>query len=204
MTGKFIVIEGADGTGTTTQSKKLVEKLNASGHKTVWTCEPFKDGETEVLIRSMLSQSSLSAEDKTALAKLFAKNRRIHLETFVKPHLEAGYHVVTDRYYLSSLVYQGLDFDESWIDELNADRLEPGLQILLSVTPAISADRISNRSQSMEVFDKEEFRTKIHNRYISLADKGIVLDASFSIEEVAKRINKKVLLFIGVEIADGG
>ena len=206
----FIVVEGADGTGTTTQSKLLVDRLLGAGHSAIWTCEPYKDGVLEVAIRKMLA-GDLSGNQKVELALLFAANRLRHLREVVVPNIEKGVIVVSDRYYLSSLVYQGLSFPREWIADLNKHILVPDHQVVLDVSLEETERRISSRDESLEIFDKKEFRKDIRQSYRdslrnrrpyysnnpTLVD-GTLLSGEGTLEEVSDRI----WAHLGFEISD--
>ena len=186
--GTFIVVEGADGAGTTTQSKKLAEELDA-----YWTYEPAgnKMGEK---VDEMISSEDYSPE---AIALGFAADRMVHLEEEVVPRLEEGETVVCDRYYHSSLVYQpvlGADFD--WVKELNRNALTPDVTVVLDVSADTGMERVGERGRDGNIFEKLSFQEKVVVRYRELSDRldeGIeVVDASQSKEEVFSDISKLV------------
>lgn len=186
--GTFIVVEGADGAGTTTQSKKLAEELDA-----YWTYEPAgnKMGEK---VDEMISSEDYSPE---AIALGFAADRMVHLEEEVVPRLKEGETVVCDRYYHSSLVYQpvlGADFD--WVKELNRNALTPDVTVVLDVSADTGMERVGERGRDGNIFEKLSFQEKVVVRYRELSDRldeGIeVVDASQSKEEVFSDISKLV------------
>lgn len=178
--GKFIVVEGADGAGTTTQSKKLAEELDA-----YWTCEPAgnKVGEK---VDEMISSEQYSPQ---AIALAFAADRMVHLEEEVLPKLENGETVVCDRYYHSSLVYQpvlGAEF--GWVKKLNREALKPDKTIILDVSADIGMGRVDNRGPDGNIFEEMEFQEEVVVRYRKLGsklDEDIsVIDATSDKEEV--------------------
>jgi dTMP kinase len=180
LPGTFIVIEGADGAGTTTQSKKLSEKMDAFR-----TCEPAgnKIGEK---VDEMISSDDYSAE---AIALSFAADRMVHLEEEVIPKLKEGKTVVCDRYYHSSLVYQpvlGAELD--WVKDLNRYALKPDLTVVLDVSADTGMERVDERGHDDNIFEKLSFQEKVVFRYRELSnrlDEDIQLvDASGSREEV--------------------
>src|SRR4051794_5711725 len=101
--GKLIVLEGIDGAGTTTQAQRLGKHFGARVHV---TREP-SDGAAGILIRQIL-RGEYHPYDHTALALLFAADRLDHLKREIEPQLQKGVHVISDRYVISSLVYQSL------------------------------------------------------------------------------------------------
>lgn len=174
------MIEGPDGAGTTTQSKKLAEKMDVYR-----TCEPAgnKIGEK---VGEMISSDDYSAE---AIALSFAADRMVHLEEEVIPRLEKGETVVCDRYYHSSLVYQpvlGADFD--WVKDLNRYALKPDLTVVLDVSADTGMERVDERGHDDNIFEQLSFQEKVVVRYRELSkrlDEDIeVVDSSKSREEV--------------------
>ena len=193
LSGTFIVIEGADGSGTTTQSERLSDKLEV-----VRTAEHGERREGKDLIghkvEEMISSENYSAE---AIALAFASDRMVHLEERLLPLLEQGKTVVCDRYYHSSLVYQptlGAEFD--WVKEVNREALKPDLTIILDVAAETGMKRIENRGSDDNIFEDLSFQQEVVQRYRKLPDKLdeeiVLVDASQSIEEVAEDVAEAV------------
>ena len=103
MKGKLIVIEGIDGSGKSTCAKNLTEKLNSINLKTIYTFEPTHLHYGAKLRDSMLSEN-LDAEEEL---NLFIEDRKEHIESMIKPAIEDGYFIILDRYFYSSIAYQG-------------------------------------------------------------------------------------------------
>jgi dTMP kinase len=165
MTGKLIVLEGIDGSGTTTQALRLARHF---GDMHV-THEP-SDGPVGLLIRQVL-RGDYAPFDHTALALLFAADRRDHLRREIEPRLEKGEHVITDRYLLSSLVYQSLFVDIEFVRGINAKLRQPDLTLLLRVPVDVAMDRRLTRGQPDELFDPIEQQKRIAAHYEVLAEK---------------------------------
>ena len=123
--GRFIAIEGIDGSGTTLQTRLLADWLAARGHTVLETREP-SHGPIGVLVRERLSVRSAPLEP-AALALLFAADRLDHLAREVVPAIARGAVVLSDRYLLSSLAYQSLDCDAAWVRERVEDLTLCGL-----------------------------------------------------------------------------
>ncbi|WEL19188.1 dTMP kinase [Candidatus Nanohalococcus occultus] len=158
--GTFIVIEGADGAGTTTQAKKLADHLDAH-----YTYEPSKS-KIGVKVDELISTDDSSA-DTVALA--FAADRMVHLEEEVIPKLEKGETVVCDRYYHSSLVYQplmGEDFE--WVKSLNRSAIKPDLTVVLDVSAEEGMERVEQRGKDGNVFEQLDFQQKVVVKYREL------------------------------------
>lgn len=186
--GTFIVVEGADGAGTTTQAKKLAEELNA-----YYTYEPAgnKIGKK---VDEMISGDKHSAE---SIALGFAADRMVHLEEEVIPRLKKGDTVVSDRYYHSSMVYQPTaGVDRSWIEKLNQNAVKPDITFLLDVSADTGMKRVDERGRDGNIFEELDFQQEVVKRYRDLQDqldeKIIFIDASKSKEEVLRSLKTRL------------
>jgi len=167
--GKFIVLEGVDGSGTTTQSKLLRDALSARGIHTVRTAEPT-DGEIGLLIRRAL-RKEVGPFSWESLALLFAADRMSHVDLDSR-RLASGESIVQDRYVLSSLIYQSAsagdaeDFARLWIRAVNERAPKPDLTIVLDVSPSIAQKRREERRGAEELFDDAKFQELLSLRYV--------------------------------------
>jgi dTMP kinase len=180
------VIEGADGAGTTTMSKKLADELDSQ-----WTFEPT-DKTIGKKVDEIISSGDYSPE-ATALA--FASDRIVHLEERVIPYLEEGKTVVSDRYYHSSLVYQPvMGADSDWVKDINRKAITPDLTIILDISAEIGMDRIDDRGRDGNVFEELDFQQKVVKRYRDFDEdeEVVVIDASRSKDEVFQDLVKAV------------
>ncbi len=191
--GTFIVVEGADGAGTTTQAERLAEELGAyyTAEHGDRREEATKIGEK---VEEMISSDSYSAE---AIALAFAADRMVHLEEVVIPKLEKGKTVVSDRYYHSSLVYQpalGADFD--WVMDVNRFAVVPDFTIVLDVSAETGMSRIDSRGSDGNIFEEMSFQEEVVERYRGLPDQldedVVLVDGSGSKEEVFQGVLDKV------------
>jgi len=190
--GTFIVIEGGDGAGTTTQSKKLADKLDA-----YWTAEHGArrptGGPVGRKVEEMISSDSYSPE---AVALGFATDRMVHLEEDVIPRLENGEIVVSDRYMYSSIVYQSLmGANQEWIEKINVNALKPDLAIFLDVDADIAMDRVNSRGEDGNIFEDLGFQEKVVLKYRQIAAKNrecVVIDSSKPIEAVFDDIMSEI------------
>ena len=167
MRGRLIVIEGLDGAGTTTQAARLVAHLNARGKKAHVTREP-SDGPVGRLIREMLTGGHAIAGQKLSqgtFGLLFAADRLDHIQREVEPAMAAGTVVVSDRWYHSSLAYQGTGADRDWIAQLNSRALRPDLTIFLKVRPEVAASRRAKAGRSEELFEHIEMQREVDAGY---------------------------------------
>jgi len=161
--GLLIAIEGIDGAGTTTQSRRLVDALAAAGVRSHWTREP-SDGPVGVLLRRILAGEHAPV-DATTLSLLFAADRADHCQREVAPAIAAGLVVVSDRWYHSSLAYQGTGEQRAWIRELNRRALVPELTLFLEVSPEAAAARRAADARTEEIFDALALQQRIAAGY---------------------------------------
>ena len=167
MAGRLIVIEGLDGAGTTTQARKLVEHLTARGVAAHLTREP-SDGPIGRLIREMLTGAHAIAGEKLSqgtFGLLFAADRLDHLQREVEPAIARGAIVVSDRWYHSSLAYQGTGADRDWIAQLNSRARRPDLTIFLKVRPEIAARRRADAGRTQELFEDLAMQEEVDAGY---------------------------------------
>jgi dTMP kinase len=194
--GRFIVLEGIDGSGTTTQAARLAASLRASGHAVVSTREP-SDGPIGVVLRQALTRRLVGLSDRT-LALLFAADRLDHLASVVEPALAQGKVVVSDRYVLSSLAYQGMRLPLRWVETLNAAARPADLTLFLEVDPRTAARRRQGRGGTDELFDADEVQRAVARAYGRVvrkhtrAQRVVRLDGRVSPDEVAREILSRV------------
>jgi dTMP kinase len=182
--GRLIVVEGPDGSGTTTISKKLAEHLGA-----YWTYEPTDDRIGQK-VDEMISGEDYSPE---AVALAFAADRMAHLEEEIIPRLKEGETVICDRYYHSSLVYQpamGVNLDR--VMELNRNALTPDKTFILDVSAEEGMSRVEDRGEDDNIFENLDFQERVVARYKKLMehlDEDMAyIDASQSVKEVFSEV----------------
>lgn len=159
----FIVIEGLDGSGTTTQLNLLEQKLKKNKIDVFKTTEPT-DSPIGVLIRDVLGKK-LTIDPQT-LAYLFASDRNEHLygKNGISEKTEKGKWVISDRYLFSSVAYQSLSSNRDWVIELNNFPL-PQFLFFIDVPPEVCSHRMKKRSAAVELFDNIELQNKILENY---------------------------------------
>ncbi|MCP9235288.1 dTMP kinase [Lewinella sp. JB7] len=169
----FIVIEGLDGSGKTTQIEMLRDHLQARGEACYLTAEPT-ELITGRMIRSILRHEQ--TVDPRTLAALFAADRVEHIfhpAEGLLAQLAAGYHVIASRYYFSSLAYQSEHVDPGWIAALNRQAkhtLPADLTIFLDLDPQTSMDRITSRTEDTELFETVEKLTHVRESFLQAFD----------------------------------
>ncbi len=194
--GKFIVLEGIDGCGKSTQIERLAEWLRSLGREVAVTAEP-----TASVSGKMLRTALSGAEKRTAaeMAALFVLDRIHHnvSEGGIEELLAGGVDVICDRYYYSSLAYQGSETDFEWVRRMNLDCPEirrPDLCVFLDLLPKESLRRIAASRTSTEIYEKEELLEKFRTRFLSVfellkdTDRVVLVDASPSIDEVSEAV----------------
>lgn len=190
--GRFIVLEGPDGSGTTTHSKLLAETLRSQGEDVVLTAEPT-DSPIGKFIREQLQEKTV--ECPSALQLLFCADRAWHIEKVIKPALAAGKTVISDRYVISTLIYgEALGLDPDWLVRVNTPFLEPDVMIIALPPLHTCLERIMKRKQ-LDVFENTRFQKLVYDLYEKAGaedDSAIVIDTGGERNEVAAEILKAV------------
>jgi len=191
--GRLIVFEGTDGTGKSTQLKLLANALQEKGLAVVSTREPT-DGKYGQQIRELYTgRGNVSLEEEL---NLFLADRQEHVESFLRPALHDGKIILCDRYYLSTIAYQGAaGLEPSMILNRNSFAPVPDLAILFHAPIAIGVKRITqNRGDTQNDFEKEGYLKKVAQQFELLNLPYIRrIDASGTIETVHREVLKLVL-----------
>jgi dTMP kinase len=201
--GAFVVIEGIDGSGSTSQAKHLVERLMRADRQAMFTCEPT-NGPIGVMIRQVLGRrlvvaaaDGARAPDWRTMALLFAADRADHNDALIEPSLTAGKLVVSDRYVLSSLAYQSLTSPEGranldWLKQINSRARVPDLTIVLQVSPEVAALRRQQRGAATELYEQDSLQRRLAEFYrdaSNVLDHPVCnVDADRGFEQVAESI----------------
>ncbi len=170
--GQFIVFEGIDGAGTTTQLARTAEWLGRAGELVHTTAEP-STGPIGVMIRHILGGRLVSKPPQgqpervapATIALLFAADRLDHIQNEIEPHLAAGRHVLCDRYVLSSLAYQTVDCDVKFVRAINDKALVPDFTVFLRVKPDVAMARIAASRADRDVFETLPFQRAVAAAY---------------------------------------
>lgn len=196
--GRFISVEGPDGSGKSSVIHLLKEELSAYFNRPiVYTREPGGSRIAEAIRHLMLDPDNTAMDARTE-ALLFAASRRQHLIEVVFPALEAGHVVVSDRYVDSSIAYQayGRQLSPDAIYEINDFAIEglwPQLTLYIDVTPELGLKRIAQHRQSNQInrLDKEDldFHRQVRAGYLQLLEdfpqRMVKIDGDQPLEQVA-------------------
>ena len=208
MQGHLIVLEGVDGAGTTTHTRRLVDSLQQAQVPVRATQQPSA-GPMGALLRMVLggrlSSAGMSGPRPPAwdtMALMFAADRLDHLENEIIPNLRDGVTIVCDRYYHSSLAYQSVTSGGApealeWIKAINSRASAPDLVLVLDVSPDVAAARRRQRGGG-EIYDDAELQQRFGTFYSDLEthypqERIVHIDANASLEEVASAILAQVL-----------
>ena len=181
----FLVLDGIDGSGTTTHSKMLVSYLEMLGLKVHLTQEP-SNNEIGLLLRQYLKNNEIPPSTD---ALLFAADRDLHYKKEIQPKLDQGFIVVSDRYIESSIIYQSVQSEEisiEWIKQINKFARSPDLTIILDIDPKISLARKSQ--EILEKFEDTTFLDKVRTLYLNRAtEEGYYIVKTDDIIEIVQQ-----------------
>ena len=196
--GKFITFEGGEGAGKTTQAKMLAEALEGAGIETLMTREPGGTFGAEAIRDLVLEGTSDRWSGMTELLLMYAA-RLDHVEKLIKPALERGVWVISDRFSDSSMAYQGYARElgpekVKALHEAVMDGFEPDLTILFDIDPILAQKRVETRGEDLSRFDAESitFHNTLRQAFLDIAeanaDRIFTVDAAASRDGVQTRI----------------
>lgn len=165
--GKFIVLEGIDGSGKSTHAVLLKERLEQEGYRVFLTCEPTEGEAGRLLRRCLTGEADLPEQ---AIAGLFMTDRIDHIlnaETGLLSHLAKGEIVLCDRYYFSSFAYNSLYAPMDWVIAINRiarETLRPDLTVFLDILPESFLSRIESRGKK-ERYEKADLLRRVRENY---------------------------------------
>ena len=201
--GVLIVFEGVDGCGKSTQLRRVAERLREQGVDPVVTREPT-DGAWGRRIREM-ARGEEGVAPETELAWFF-EDRREHMREVVRPALDAGRVVLSDRSYLSTVAYQGargLDHEKILADS-EAEFERPDLALVFEIAPRAALDRVETRGGVAEpVFENLALQERVAAIFAALEIEGLVrIDAARDEEAIARDVWRAVAACVGIAAAD--
>ena len=191
--GLFIVFEGIDGTGKSTQINLLADELKESGYSVVTTYEPTNGPYGQKIRELFINRSTVSHEEEL---ELFMADRRQHVKNVIAPALAKGQVVLSDRYYLSTAAYQGangLDPDDILARNKTFAPI-PDLALILEIEPALGIHRIQeHRQESPNTFEEESNLHRVAAIFKSMQEEYIRrIDASTTVEAVHQQVMQEV------------
>ncbi len=194
----FISLEGIDKSGKSTQISLLVDYLKQKGYEVVQTCEPGGTRSGEKIERILLEPSTKEINGISELF-LYLADRAEHVEKIIKPALEKGKIVISDRFADATIAYQGhgRELDIPWIEELNkrvTHGLSPDITFLLDISPDFAQKRSGSEGKDRIENEKISFHQKVRQGYLKLAkrhpERIKVINGEGSIEEIQLTIRK--------------
>ncbi len=190
MTPLFIVFEGIDGSGKSTQAELFFNKLSASGRKSVKLFEPT-NGPAGIEIRTHLKRKEMPSPE--FMVDLFIKDREYDISENIQPAFDKGYNVVMDRYYHSNAAYQGaMGLDPEFILQENLSKKfpVPDRVYFIDIPVKTAIARIKKRnSDSEEIFEKEKFLLNVLDNYLDLIDESFtVINGNNDADKIAEEI----------------
>jgi dTMP kinase len=200
--GSFIVLEGIDGAGTTTQCGLLAKRLRKDGIAVRTTREP-SDGPVGTTIRQILAGRIVGAGGRApgwaTMALLFAADRMDHVEAEIEPFVAQGGVIISDRYDASSLAYQsvssgrGGEATVEWIRTLNKNARRPDITVVLDVPAEIAVTRREARGDAAQLYEQNELQRALCVFYKDLQrhipnDRVVVVDGGGTIEATAEKV----------------
>ena len=196
--GIFIVFEGIDGAGKTTQVNLLAQNLASLGREVSLSAEPTTLATGKAIRRALSGEEKKSECEMAAMFVLDRIAHNINSETGIRALTERGIDVISDRYYYSSLAYQGTATDYEWVKAMNINSPEirrPDLCIYLDLLPEQSLERISRGRESFEIYENLEKLTAVRAKFLSVVEdlrrdgeSIYVVNAARAAEDIAKEI----------------
>jgi dTMP kinase len=190
--GKLIILEGMDGSGTTTQIKLLENYLSGLGYLVTSSAEPTNSAIGQEIRKWLKAPIEHEPDLLTMLALCFAADRMQHVHFVIKPALKTYDFVLVDRYVMSSLVYQGLHVPEEFVEKINQFALKPDLVLLLDVSAEMAFERITRRQGPKDFYESVALLQKMRERYKTCAENFMspvaIIDSSPSAQQVHENI----------------
>jgi dTMP kinase len=194
--GVLIVFEGIDGSGKSTQAEILLKKLDERGYSAVYYREPSDSKWGREIKRKAQFADSLTPQEEL---ELFQKDREANVKNNLMPSLERNEVILLDRYYFSTIAYQGAKgIDPESIRKRNeAFVVKPDLVFILDIDASQGLERIESRGQKDILFEREEYLAKVRRLFQSFKGDNIYhIDANRSVEYIATQIEKVTFKFL--------
>ncbi len=188
----FIVIDGIDGCGKSSHARSLVSYLRRKGREVLFLKEPTGESPAGKRLAEALKSNNRPSPDEEL--RLFIGDRRWDVENRILPALKEGKDIVMDRYYYSTIAYQGargMDIEE--IRRMNDFAPVPDLAIILDIDPEIAGERINRRGKG-DYFEDLDYLRKVREIFLSMKDmpEVVIIDSSGPYQDTQKRIKEVV------------
>lgn len=208
--GLFVVFEGIDGAGTTTQAARYASFLRSRRRLVHVTGEP-SGGPMGSLLRLMLRQRVTlpSQHRESTMTLLFAADRIDHLESEICPHLRDGYIVISDRYELSSIIYQSIGIEDeierknfvSWIRQCNRYAMRPDITVVIDVDPDVAEHRRRMRGGASDLYEEPDLQARLARAYLKAEDlvgqdRLIHVDGNGDVDSVTIAVTKALDAYV--------
>ncbi len=200
--GKFIVFEGLDGSGQSTQAAKLTEFLNQTKKDFEFCPGVFLTKEPTNNLIGGLIRGALTHQwspGPECLQLLFTANRGDHLDRIIIPALKKGIWVISDRYFYSTFAYGSIDLPMDWLININDLYLQPDKVFLMRVSPEVCIERIHRRGVGIQLFEKKAKLEKAWSGYEKVAERFreiAIINGERPIEDIAQDIRKEAKNFL--------
>ena len=196
--GKFIVLEGIDGAGTTTQARKIADFLfeKNKNNTILLTREPYKS-QFGLRVKELLKHDKDPKANARLYAQLFVEDRKFHLTNVILPALREGITVIWDRYMLSTLAYQhwqGIELN--LLVEAHQGMPLPDLTLFLDAPPELAFRRRAATGAALDVFEEAGFQEGLKKAYYeamkSYAGRLAIIDSALEIKDVFEQVKQEV------------
>jgi len=194
--GVLIVFEGIDGSGKSTQANNLLHAILERGFKAVYFSEPTQGKWGRIIKEKAAFPESLSPEEEL---KLFQRDRKENVEKNLKPALRKKQIVILDRYYFSTIAYQGAKgIDTERIRKLNEKiAVEPNIVFILDLDAKKGLNRIENRKKKDLLFEREDYLVRVRQLFLQIKGDNIFhVNADRSEEKISKEIKQIVFAYL--------
>jgi dTMP kinase len=191
--GKFIVLEGIDGSGKTTQIKNIAEFIinKDKYHHLLVTREPYKDKNVREILREGTDPYTKAKE----LAKIYVQDRKKHVQEVINPSLKSGLHVLSDRYKLATINYQSAQgLPKNKLIEMHQGLPIPNITFIIDTPVQTAKERMKNDSRNEHKFEAHlDFQSKVRENYLKSPsdfpeEKIVIIDGNQSIKDIKENI----------------
>lgn len=202
MKGKFIVFDGIDGCGKTTQLLKLIDFIRTNSkykkYQIVYAKEPTYDSKAGLLLRKKLENEKDPQKEGKIFCKLMVKDRAQHCNDLLLPALRHGCIILCDRYSYSTFAYQqaqGISFEDILREHRKYKILKPNLSLIFDLPATTAIKRIEKVRDKKELFEKVKFLEKVRQYYLKLKlllnENIVIIDGTQTIEKIFESVKKE-------------